>query len=197
LKKLLLPLLLFAFLLPARGQFLCGVRWVGLSAHLGKVHGGCDYRHKLCANGRYVCSAGWSLLAGYVSPSGFGIQLIQGFIPSDCSGKHFGMTHAGILWDSRNVVPGNFLCGMSLGPMWFYRQSWKNNPGYVDDGTFRTSRNGRRQKKFVWYGGQFYGGYCNPASGIQYALNILPAVPQIITLSPGVDYRFLPKKTTP
>jgi len=169
----------------ARGQakFAFGIKYMGLSAHLQKSPHPQLYHNKLDKNGTLVWNHGLVLNFEYFLNEQLSIRASQALIFVDCANKFLGGSHIGLAYGYR-FENSPHEARFSLGPIWFYRQSWKDLPGYKDTGLFTLSKNGKWQKKFVWHGAALQYNYWTE-NGYAYSLDVMPGIPELFTFAPG------------
>jgi hypothetical protein len=177
-------LFLFAFA-PLHAQWYIGLKFVGLSWHVKASKHPQLFLHKLDRKGHATLTFGAAVTVEYRIKPYLSVKFDQGLL-SDCAGRFAGMS----LFTVRTNVPlGKLGEGTGgLGPFFYYRRNWNELEGYVDDGLFKISKNKRWQTKFVWYGGELEHNY--PITDrMDISTNLLPAIPVVFTLTPGVRYR--------
>ena len=141
--------------------------------------------------GHWVGYLGFSITAGYQFNPYLGVKLIQTILPYDCAGKFSGITHVGVDFHDRIIRWENdqHRLSTSIGPLFYYRKNWSAVPEYyVDEGFMKESKNGKWERKLIWYGGQIeYNFYWDNNRSI--STNFLPGFPYIYTFMTGVSYR--------
>jgi len=181
-------LLLFAWKTVATAQHISfGVQFIGLSYHLKKSKHSHLFKGKITRNGRLMVNGGVLITARYsVNPS-WGVQFSQAIVAHDCSGRFLGMSHLGIFGRKNEILGSTDAVNVSFGPMFFYRQNWEVLPGYVNEGLFDISKNQRWMTKFIWHGGILSWQH-QIGPGQYFQLELLPGVPELITIGPGVYF---------
>lgn len=168
------------------GQIAIGIKWMGLTTHLKKYPYSKNYRGKLDRRGMAVVTDGIVVTLDIYLNQNWHLKIAQSYIPHDCGGKFLGMAHVGLGYTATDFHPHRG--SVSFGPMFFYRRSWHGLPDYSDPSNFfKTSRNGRWQTKFVWHGGQIEYDYFF-RSNQALSLNVVPAVPELFSFTPGWKY---------
>lgn len=180
------------FSLKSLGQnLMIGLKITGLTIHLKNEENAPLYKWKIDHRGHFVFNGGISFTADIQLYEWVGLKVTQSFIKYDCAGKTAMMSHIGVNFGGHGTTIGNSNHGFSgsIGPMLFIRESWKDLPGYVhDEGLFGPLTEQKWTKKFLPIGGQFECNYFyNRHQGV--SMNILPGVPDIIILSPGMSFR--------
>lgn len=160
-----------------------GLKVSGLAFHPKPSPHASLYADKKDAAGQWVHVGGVMITAEWeLWPGRAAISVAQGLL-LDCANQWAGYTHVGV----RGVVRhGVHTLSAGIGPSWFYRKSWANLPGYVDEGLFR--QRGGWQHSFYWYGG--YAEY-DLALNNQQSLtaNLIPGWPEIFLFSGGIKQR--------
>lgn len=166
------------------GQVVIGLRWMGLAAHLKQGQNIHLYKQKLDKKGYLALTQGLVIGLEFRINRLLAIRVNQAIIPSDCAGKFLGVTQLGLSgWHA--IGQGPHSIGATLGPIWFYRQSWNAFPNYRDDGLFSPRGIKRQwQTKFVWHGLDLGYRYAFHAYG-GFEMNCMPGVPEVFTFSPG------------
>ena len=180
--------LVLNFHLLARSQIQIGIKITGLAFHPKPLNSDL-YQRKLDKTGHFVINRGILFTVQANVWKCVGIGFAQAFMPQDCADKRLGASQIGVSLLG-NLNNQHSFSGI-FGPIIFYRQSWKSISNYQDDGLFKDSRNKALQYKFVWYGGHLeYTYWFSKQAGL--AVNVLPGIPMIFELSPGVNFRNLP-----
>jgi hypothetical protein len=184
LRILFLLCILFASA-PLSAQWFIGVKVVGLSLHFKKSPHPQLYKGRIDKHGHLVMNYGIALTAEYRFHPYIGVKFGQAIL-SDCGGKFAG---ASMLTLRTQAQLGKFGEGsIGMGPFFYYRKTWKNMDGYVDQGLFKDSGNGRWQTKFVWHGGEVEHNY--PINEhMDISTNVLPGIPVLFVVTPGVRWR--------
>jgi hypothetical protein len=179
-------LLVFLFCTPAlSAQWYVGVKLIGLSIHPKKSPHPQLYKGRIDRNGHLVMNYGIALTCEYRFHPYVAVKFGQAIL-SDCGGKFAGASMLSL----RTQVPlgklGEGTVGM--GPFFYYRRTWKNMDGYVEQGIFKESANKRWQTKFVWHGGELEHNY--PINThMDISTNVLPGIPVVFVVMPGVRWR--------
>lgn len=144
------------------------------------------YPDKKDATGQWVQIGGLFFTADWeISPNKIALHAAQGLF-LDCSNQFAGFTHFGIKGLYRN---GSHTVSASMGPSWFYRKSWRQLPGYEDEGLF--AYNDKWQHSFYWYAGSIEYDY-QLSESHSLTLNCIPGWPEVFVLSGGVKQHFGP-----
>jgi hypothetical protein len=168
-----------------RAQLYIGVKLIGLSFHFKTSQHPHLFKRKLDKKGHFVINSGIALTFEYRFDPYMAVKFDQAFL-SDCAGKFAG---ASLLTLRTQAQLGKFGEGtIGMGPFFYYRRSWRTIEGYVDPGLFHLSKNGKWEAKFVWYGGELELNYPLNAS-MDLSTNILPAIPVMITIAPGLRWK--------
>jgi len=192
--KFLLSLILLSLTLTsanAQSGFSIGIRFMGLAFHPKKSPHPQLYKSRIDRNGHWVITTGLAVAVNYHLNNEVSLRFSQALLTNDCANKNAGMTQLGlnISYPFDNNKQELSAC---FGPMFFYRKSWNNLPGYIDEGLFKLSPGGKNQYKFVWYG--IYGDYSialNTRNAVSFS--VLPGIPELIAIAPGMTYRIKPQ----
>jgi hypothetical protein len=165
-----------------RAQWFVGVKFMGVSVHTDDNLNARLYKTAIGKRKRIAFHFGLAVTAEYKFNDWLSLKASQaGF--RDCAGKFAGMT----MFNVRGTVDmgnaGDLSAG--LGPFWYYRRSWFELDGYVDDGYFRVSPSGKWQKKFVWHGGEIEYNYPITET-LDWSTNILPGIPVVNAGASGI-----------
>lgn len=158
---------------------------MGITFHPGKNTNAQFYDLSIGKKKRFVLNAGLAFTVEYMFYPNFSVKLDQAVF-RDCAGKFAGMTMLNLRYTADLGKLGSGSGG--LGPFFFYRKSWTDFDGYNDEGFFRLSSNGKWQTKFVWYGGELEYNYPLTET-IDISTNLLPGIPVVYALTPGIRYR--------
>jgi hypothetical protein len=138
--------------------------------------------YKLDKNAHLVANFG--LFGGYerfVVQDFISVKLTQGYF-TDCSA---GDAHIGL--KALILQRKHHQFSFSLGPMYFYRESWTRFPEYSSSGVFHLSKDGKTQSKFFWYGAEVeYDAHINNQWDI--STSFTPGLPFVMSLAVGVKY---------
>ncbi len=194
-------ILLFTFIciistsLFAQTKILFGIRFMGLAFHPKKSKHPYLYKTKLDNNGHFVLTKGIVLMADLQIYKELNFHLAQALIAHDCARQKAGMSQIGLSyiyalpWNDKQAI------NICIGPMLFYRKNWNLLPGYIDEKLFKQTNNGKAQLKFVWYG--IYGDYLfNLNEKHSLSISILPGIPELIAVAPGLTYIYKTNKIT-
>ncbi|MGL4596438.1 MAG: hypothetical protein ACRCYO_02855 [Bacteroidia bacterium] len=176
-----------SLLLPskANAQWYIGVKFIGISWHLKPSKHPHLFKGKLDKKGQGTVTYGIALSCEYRFKPYWSVKFDQ-CIFADCAGRFAGTT---MLMPRLNVPFGKLGEGTGgIGPFFYYRRNWHELDGYVEDGLFKQSKNKRWQTKFIWYGGELEHNY-PITERMDISTNLLPAVPVLFTLTPGVRWR--------
>lgn len=163
-----------------RGQLSIGIKVIGFAFHPKASPHPHLYPNGIDRSGRWV-SLGGILLTGdwHFAPDRMGLHVAQGFL-LDCANRFAGFTHVGIRILQRY---GRHTLSGTIGPGWFYRKSWTDMPGYMDEGLF-VNRKGW-QTSFYWYGGSLaYDYQLSPDHAL--SLHLIPGWPEVFVGSAGI-----------
>lgn len=181
----LLVLTFLIFTLHGKAQWYVGVKVVGLSLHFKKSPHPQLFKGRIDKHGHFVMNYGIALTAEYRFHPHVGLKFGQAIL-SDCGGKFAGASLLTLRTQAQLGKLGEGSIGM--GPFFYYRRTWKNMDGYVDQGLFRDSKNKRWETKFVWHGGEVEHNY--PInSHMDISTNVLPGIPVLFVVTPGVRWR--------
>lgn len=165
-------------------RFAIGIKYMGLTAHLKKSPHPELYKWNFDKKGYLVWNHGLVFIAEYFVNPEVSFRISQAVIPYDCAGTFLGGTQVGIGY-GRFISQSPHEIRVTAGPMWFYRSSWKDLDGYVDEGLFKLSKNGKWQTKFVWHGGEIEYNYWT-SQNRAFSVNWMPGVPELFTVAPGI-----------
>lgn len=192
--KIIIVLFIISFYFPinaAAQNFLFGIKFTGLTIHPKHENNAHLYKWKLDEKGHFVLNGGISITVDIKLQDWFGLKFAQSFVRYDCGGKTAIMSHIGANFGGHGTTFGESNHGLSgsIGPMLFIRESWKDLDGYVhDENLFGPLTSKKWTTKFLPIGGQFeYNYFFSPNHAI--SVNILPGVPNIIAISPGISVR--------
>jgi len=192
-RKLYLVVFFAAFLCPIvsfgqefQPQFSFGIKYMGLTVHLKKSAHPQLYKLKLDKKGYAVVNHGMVLIAEYFVAQNASIRFSQALVPFDCAGQFLGGSQIAFSY-GRYISASPNEIRVSAGPMWFYRKNWQFLKGYVDDGLFKVSKNGKWQSKFVWHGGEIEYNYWLKSKQA-FSLNWMPGIPELFTFAPGMKF---------
>lgn len=177
--------LLFTFILfsvSSRAQWFVGVKFMGISYHLDDGENKKLYQWNVGRHGNLAFHIGFGLTCEYKINNWFSLKVDQ-VVFRDCAGRFAGMS----MFNARGTLDmkraGDISAGM--GPFFYYRRSWLCFEKYKNDGYFKSSKNGKWQTKFVWYGGEIE--YNFPINEtLDWSTNILPGLPVVIAVASGV-----------
>lgn len=165
-------------------RFAIGVKYMGMTVHLKKSPHPHIYKWNFDKKGIGVWNHGLVLIAEYFVKPEVSFRLSQALIPYDCAGVFLGGTQVGLSY-GKFIRTSPHELRITAGPMWFYRKSWKEIPGYIDEGLFKSSKNGKWQTKFVWHGGEVEYNYWT-SNNQAFSMNWMPGVPELFTFAPGI-----------
>jgi hypothetical protein len=116
-------------------NFLIGLKFSGHTIHPKHEQNAPLYKWKVDKKGHLVINGGITLTADIKIYEWFGLKLSQSFIKYDCAGKHAYVSHIGANFGGHGTTIGDSNHGISgsMGPMIFFRENWKDLPGYVHD----------------------------------------------------------------
>jgi len=164
-------------------KFAIGIKYMGLTTHLKKSAHPHIYKRKFDKSGFAVLNHGLVLNFEYFLAQNTSLKLSQALIPFDCANKFLGATQMGVSY-GRFIAQSPNEIRITAGPIFFYRKSWKDLDGYVDDGLFSLNKNQKWQTKFVWHGGEIeFNHWYNENSA--FSLNWMPGIPELFTFAPG------------
>lgn len=168
------------------GQVSIGIKVMGLtfhpkpSPHPQLYPNGWDAKGKWVQIGGLFITAEWEMV-----PNRLALHAAQGLM-LDCSNQFAGFSHIGVKGLYRQ---GRHTLGASMGPSWFYRKTWLDIPGYVDEGLFAYNTNW--QHSFYWYAGSIEYDYrISPTHSL--SANLIPGWPEVMVFSGGVKHHFSP-----
>lgn len=194
LKKIGFSFLFFVFLglHIAKGQgMMFGIRYSGLAIHPKYNKNASIYKGKIDKKGFLVINRGLTLMVDVYVHKAFGIKVTQTILFSDCAGKLASMSHIGVNigGPGYRLGDGKHALSASIGPMFFLRRTWYDVPGYRHDNYWlKESEDRRWARKLVWLGGQLeYNYYFSDRRS--FSVNMLPGLPDVIYLSPGLNFR--------
>lgn len=192
LKKIGLTLLFFVFfgVHAAQGQrVVLGIRYSGLAIHPKYNKNASIYKGKIDRKGFLVINRGLTLVVDVHVHKAFGVKLTQTLLFSDCAGKLASMSHVGVNvgGPAYRLGHGKHALSASIGPMFFLRRTWHDVLGYRHDNHWlQESEDKRWARKLLWVGGQLeYNYYFNDHQS--FSTNVLPGLPDVIHLSPGLS----------
>lgn len=160
---------------------------MGLAFHPKKSSHPQLYKNRLDNNGHFVITKGVALTFDYNINKEFNLRFSQAVLFGDCANKTAGMTQLGfnVIYP---IIENKHLLSACFGPMLFYRKNWNGLPGYVDENLFKQTKNKQTQYKFVWYG--IHGDYNFAINNREYlSVSVLPGIPELIAIAPGVVYK--------
>lgn len=167
-------------------QWFIGVKFMGVSFHTDKGLNHKMYRAAVGKRNQVAFHLGVALTCEYKFNDWFSAKVDQ-CVFRDCAAKFAGMSMFNLRYTQDLGRAGDASAG--LGPFFYYRKSWFSLPEYVDDGYFKTSKNGKWQRKFVWYGGEIEYNY--PINdNLDWSTNILPGIPVVVAVASGVRSQF-------
>ncbi|HTL82535.1 MAG TPA: hypothetical protein VL651_12570 [Bacteroidia bacterium] len=167
-------------------QWFVGVKFMGVTFHTDKNQNAGLYKVAFGKNKRVSLNFGVALTAEYYFYQHTVSVKYDQALFRDCAGKFAGSSLLTIRYtlDMQRLGEGS----VGMGPFFFYRKNWNALPGYIDDGYFRSSSNGKWQRKFVWYGGEFEYDH-RIKNDLDFSLNLFPGYPVVYALTPGVRMR--------
>ncbi len=180
-------LALLPFLLAA--QFSFGLTLGGLAYHFEKNQNVAFYKWKLNKSGLLTGYAGVTFSASFQINDYVGLKIVQSLVFHDSAGKFAGITNAGIELhdDIVGLRSPEHRFSAAIGPFWYYRKGWSGIPEYKNDPDFLNSgRNGKWERKFIWYGGFLRYNLSIDAQN-DLSIDLLPAIPHMSAISFGVN----------
>lgn len=166
-------------------RFMFGIKLAGLSAHFKPSPHPHLYKGRIDKKGLFVLNQGVVLSVEYYFHNQMALRATQAFLWSDCAGRLHAASHIGLSFGHFFTL--NHEVRMSFGPMFFYRKSWHQLPGYQDYGLFKLSKNEKWQRKFVWHGLELEYNYFK--NNTAYNLAVLPGIPEVLAIAGGFKYR--------
>lgn len=155
---------------------------MGITFHIDKNQNSDLYKNAFGKKKRLAMNFGVAVTTEYMFYPEVSVKIDQALF-RDCAGKLAGMTMFNFRYTVDLRKAGNASAG--LGPFFYYRKNWNSFGNYINDGYFKDSKNGKWQTKLVWYGGELE--YNFPlGNGLDLSTNILPGIPVVIALTPGV-----------
>lgn len=170
----------------ATAQVSIGIKVMGLTFHPKPSPHPQLYPDGKDAQGKWVQIGGLFFTAEWeVVPNRIALHAAQG-VMLDCGNQFAGFSHIGVKGLLRH---GPHTLGASMGPSWFYRKSWRDMPGYVDEGLF--AYNEKWQHSFYWYAGSIEYDY-RLSEQNSLSVNLIPGWPEVFVASAGVKHHFSP-----
>lgn len=174
----------------AGAQVSVGIKVMGLtfhpkpSPHSHLYPDGQDAKGKWVQIGGLFFTAEWEMV-----PNRLALHAAQG-VMLDCGNQLAGFSHVGVKGLVRH---GAHTLGASMGPSWFYRKTWRQMPGYVDEGLFAFTD--MWQHSFYWYAGSIEYDY-RLSEQHSLSLNLIPGWPEVFVASAGVKHHVSPSGPT-
>ncbi len=172
-------------------RFAFGIKFTGLAIHPKKQPNVGLFQTKFDQRGNVVLDSGITLSAEIGIYRKLGIKLAQAILWRDCAGKFAALSHLGLNIGGAGAMLGNTKHGISgsIGPMIYWRKSWKDLPGYIaDDSWLKKRKNSAWETKIIPLGGQAeYNYYFSENYGA--SVNVLPGYPDIISITAGITGR--------